>query len=143
MDHRDLRDPGLLNPIDNFKIIILNTLMNLKLFEETIGKYNCEELMNFCMLNNIFKKKMKCTESCLNYMKLEKASKYIDKYAWRCYNKNCNKYKQRKSIRTGSNFININLSMHQILKILLMFSCNISKESIVQLLSISPKSLKK
>ncbi|KCZ76127.1 hypothetical protein H311_02878 [Anncaliia algerae PRA109] len=67
---------------------IYNSLMNLESTEEIIIKMNEKQILDYAMKLGIFKKEMSCSEFCKR-MKLQKASRYVDGYTWRCTNKIC------------------------------------------------------
>ncbi|KAG0423585.1 hypothetical protein DMUE_6138 [Dictyocoela muelleri] len=52
-------------------------------------------------------------------MKLSKYKRNIDRWAWRCYILSCRNYKKYKSIRIGSFFEGFNISIADILKVII------------------------
>lgn len=64
------------------------------------------ELLNFLFDIGIFKMEMLCSGSCNEIMKLVLSKKYVDDYAWRCFNKQCTHYLKGRSVRDESLFYN-------------------------------------
>ncbi|KCZ81047.1 hypothetical protein H312_01533, partial [Anncaliia algerae PRA339] len=116
--------------------------MNLESTEEIIIKMNEKQILDYAMRLGIFKKEMSCSEFCKS-MKLQKASRYVDGYAWRCTNKMCIKYQKRKSVRTYSKFEKMNTSLKTILKVIIKYCCGLSRKSILKSVELSKPCLSK
>lgn len=117
--------------------------MNLENLEEKIIIMTSHELLNFFFDKGIFKMEMLCSGSCNEIMKLVLSKKYVDDYAWRCFNKQCTHYLKRRSVRDESLFYNFGISMKTILKVLIRYSVGISQYSILKTIKISQPTFKK
>lgn len=111
--------------------------------ETKITMMNSAEMLAFLHEKKLIKCEMICQGSCISMMKLEKDNKYIDKYVWRCYSKNCTNYQKRKSIRESSFFEEFGCAMKRILKVIIRYSSNQQRCSILESIDISQPTLKK
>lgn len=116
---------------------------NTEELEEAIIKMNDEEILQWAFTNNLILREMKCCGSCDIFLKLESAPNYIDKYAFRCYSKNCSYYQKKRSVRDCSFFESFGMHLKTILKVLIRYSCNQQRCSILSSIDISAPSLKK
>lgn len=115
---------------------------DLEDLEEKIIKMDNKELFKYALQKNIIKNEMLCGSNCTN-MKLVISKRYVDGYAWRCFNKKCNNYQKRISVRNKSNLEHFNIKLKTIFKILIKYSSGQSRNSIINSMKISKPSLKK
>lgn len=77
--------------------------MNLDDFENKLIRYTDKMLIDYLMRIKL----LKCTFLCLSCdikMIFVNYADVKDNYCWRCMNKDCSSYKNRKNIRAGSFF---------------------------------------
>ncbi|KCZ78640.1 hypothetical protein H311_00324, partial [Anncaliia algerae PRA109] len=105
-------------------------------FEKFLIKSNEKEIALFLMELNILKREYWCTV-CANITKLRTYKRSIDALAWCCTEKLCKNYKKYKSIRIISFFCNFNVSIREIMRIIIKYSCGQQLFSIKKSLDVS------
>ena len=81
-----------------------------------------EEIIIFFEQKNILKTNISCS-SCSDRL-IKKNGKYIDKYIYRCYKRNCSLYQKRISIRSGSFLSCSTISLRSWVEVLYRWSKN-------------------
>lgn len=116
--------------------------MTLDDFENALIRMTKEELIAFLQNGNLLKIEMKCNwcNYALNFIHNDH---YKDNYCWRCSNSACFKDRPRLNIRTNSFFININLPLLTIIKILIRWSKDIPQSITINMLGIDHRTYKK
>ncbi|KCZ77229.1 hypothetical protein H311_01763 [Anncaliia algerae PRA109] len=97
-----------------------------------------KELIDYLMGENMLKRERQCG-NCSYFMQLVTYKKSIDKYAWRCMNKTCQKYKNYESIRKDSFFEKFRLDLTLILRITIKYGVRQAMHSIKNSLDCNPK----
>ncbi|KAG0440040.1 hypothetical protein DMUE_2030 [Dictyocoela muelleri] len=90
---------------------------------------------------NLLKRDYNC-KGCNNPCKLSKYYKNIDKNAWRCMEKSCEEYKFYFSISKNSIFEDLRLSLKDIMKVILRYSCRQQVYTIYNNLDMSEKTIR-
>ncbi|KAM0673127.1 hypothetical protein GVAV_003474 [Gurleya vavrai] len=75
--------------------------MSLNAMEDTLIRMSNEELIRWCINRRILLNERMCN-ICTTPCKFVKYKDNMDKYAWRCMNKNCNAYKKYTPLRKGT-----------------------------------------
>lgn len=88
----------------------------------------------------LIRHEMVCT-SCEITMALKETKDNLDGYEWRCFNKNCSKYKHTSSIRKYSFLENFKLKTKQILKIVMYWSQGMQQVDILKNVKVSRQCL--
>ncbi|KAG0421195.1 hypothetical protein DMUE_6306, partial [Dictyocoela muelleri] len=96
----------------------------------------------FLFDNKYLNKEYFC-ESCHSSCVLRAYKRNKDRFAWRCLTPNCKNYKKYFSIRKGSFFENINISIREVLKIILFYIAKMPKYSIINYLNYSRRTIEK
>jgi triacylglycerol esterase/lipase EstA (alpha/beta hydrolase family) len=107
--------------------------------DKKIIKMKRIKFINFLMKKKLIKKKMSCKLNQV-MMKLCKYRRSIDKFAWRCINKNCKDYTKYFTGRKDSFFENFKCDIKLNLRILIKF-LNLEQEHTIQTFFTKKKGL--
>ncbi|KAM0684830.1 hypothetical protein COBT_003962, partial [Conglomerata obtusa] len=118
-------------------------MINVEPLEEQLIKMCVGERTDFLSKHNLIKRTMICNGTCQSMMILVNCKNYIDDAACRCYSVNYSHYRNRRSIRDGSFFGKFGKDTLKILKILIRYSGNQTRHSILQTIMISKPTLHK
>ncbi|KCZ80143.1 hypothetical protein H312_02445 [Anncaliia algerae PRA339] len=91
-------------------------------FEDFLIKNDEKTILYYLMELNLIKRELICLKCCVA-TKLVKYTRNIDKFAWRCLNKDCGDYKKYFSVRYNSFFIKFKLSLENILRVVTKYAC--------------------
>lgn len=106
-------------------------MKTLNQIEDEIIKMHKEELINWCMNNQLIHREKKCS-SCQTPMKLSSYLKNDDLRAWRCINNKCIFYKRYFSIRNDTFFDGFRLPLLVIIKVLIKYASKTGRRSIIE-----------
>lgn len=116
--------------------------MSIDQLENELSSMSIKEMIRIFRKVGLLKRSQKC-DHC-DVIMLEKKYEQVDEgFTWRCNNKNCNKYRNRKSIRCESFFNGFRITMLQIIKILLKWSINTPQVTICSGMNIDKRTVKK
>ncbi|KAM0675351.1 hypothetical protein GVAV_001176 [Gurleya vavrai] len=108
------------------------TMTIVPLLPETDMSKVITYLRHFNIFSNII-----CCLSCNQTMRQVSIATATDAYAFRCYNKTCDKYGTHRSIRTGSFLDEFSISKQKFIHFLYLFSLETSVSTICELIGIS------
>ncbi|KCZ77497.1 hypothetical protein H311_01493 [Anncaliia algerae PRA109] len=111
-------------------------------FEEFLIKSSTQDIIFLLMEMHMLKREFNC-ERCNRQTKFSKYKKSIDEHAWRCMNIKCKSYKKYFLIRNNSFFHNLRISLKDILKIIIRYSCKQQLCSLNESLDLSKKTILK
>jgi hypothetical protein len=92
----------------------------------------------FLMYNNLIFSGLLC-DACGGLMNLKNCFKVKDGIAWECTVSFCRKYRRKISIRKNSFSEKFNLTILEIIKILIKWACDQPQHSIIKQMEIDPK----
>ena len=113
--------------------------MSHALYQSEIIALLCDDplpAIRWLQQKSLLKSNALCAE-CNLPMKLTKYSRGIDKYFWRCTNKNCTMYRKTCSIRNDSIFSKSKLSLQLWIQAMCHWCQNISEKSAHEILNVS------
>ena len=116
--------------------------MNTFELERSIIKANKKKLIKIFMGLGLIKKNKTC-ENCLNECKYVKYKRNIDGFAWRCMQKTCKAYKKYLSLRIGSFFNGFNISLREILLVIIKYIKKSPRHAIIKSLNLDAKTIRK
>lgn len=116
--------------------------MSVDDLEVELTKMSTCDLVGVLRDMNLLRKNQKC-KFCSVFMVEKYFTSSRESIVWRCYNKQCEKYRGRLSIRDGSFYDGLSLPLLKVLKVLLRWALNVPQASICRGMGIDSRTFRK